>query len=59
MEQRIYTHEILSGKGIHTLRVILREEFGGTPGTMPKEQLIKKILEIQETKIVPARNPKG
>ena len=59
MEQRIYTREILSGKGIHTLRVILREEFGGTPGTMPKEQLIKKILEIQETKIVPVRNPKG
>lgn len=59
MEERVYTHDMLAGKGIHTLRVILREEFGGTPGTLPKEKLIAKILEIQETKVVPERSTKG
>lgn len=39
-----YTYEELMNIGIHDLRIILREEFGGIPGIVNKEGLIKQIL---------------
>ena len=39
-----YTEEKLNKMSVHTLRVILRSEFGGVPGVCNKSELINKIL---------------
>lgn len=50
-----YTCEELKNIGIHDLRIILREEFGGIPGIVNKEGLIKQILYLQDTGARPVR----
>lgn len=54
-----YTYEELKEIGIHDLRGILRDEFGGVPGTDKKDVIIKRILEIQNKGVVPKRSPRG
>lgn len=43
-----YTRDELKEVGIHDLRNVLRNEFGGKPGTANKETLIETILDLQE-----------
>lgn len=55
----IYTQEELKGMSIHTLRVILRSDFKGVPGTNSKQELIRLILKIQAGEEIPVRSTKG
>ena len=59
MEATVYTREQLIRTSIHDLRVIVRTEFGGTPGGNNKEQLIEMVINFQKTGQVPKRNPRG
>ena len=54
-----YTEEKLNKMSVHTLRVILRSEFGGVPGVCNKSELINQILDIQAGASAPARSTKG
>lgn len=55
----IYTEENLTKMSVHTLRVILRSEFGGVPGICNKNELISQILSIQGGADAPVRSTKG
>ena len=54
-----YTEDELKGMSIHTLRVVLRSDFGGVPGIHNKNGLIAEILRIQSGEVKPVRSPKG
>lgn len=44
---------------IHSLRVVLRSDFNGVPGTNNKAELIRLILKIQSGEEIPVRSTKG
>lgn len=53
-----YTREFLQKTTIHVLRDILRR-LNGTPSNIPKNELIDKILSIQNGEVVPERDSRG
>ena len=55
----VYTEENLIKMSVHTLRVILRSEFGGVPGICNKNELISQIWNIQSGEDAPVRSTKG
>ena len=56
---KIYTYDELKETGIHDLRTILRNEFGGVPGVEKKEVLINQILDMQKKGIILPRSSRG
>ena len=54
-----YTYDDLKNIGIHDLRIILREDFGGIPGVVNKDGLIKQILSLQDSGALPVRITKA
>lgn len=55
----MYSYDELKEIGIHDLRNILRDEFGGIPGSVKKDGLINQILELQDSGALPVRVVRG